>query len=139
MQIITKLFYLYFPPMHSSSSTSKINVIVVTPVTHLHVFLIFCTRWISFFVSFHTGRESGTITYNDSLRYFKTAKHMSILGMEAMLPTEENADGTLHRFTRKRHADVSRCKWLRYGLLYGILNTSCAKNPTNKAENHKLL
>ena len=111
----------------------------MTPFNLLHQFFFFCTSWKGFVDSFQIGKDKGTITYKDSLKYFKTAKHMSIFGMELMLPTEENADGTLHKFTRKRHADVSRCKWLRYGILYGILYPSCAKNPTNKPENHKLL
>ena len=139
MQIISKHFAVSFPSIQLSSSTFKIKVFMVTPLALLHVFFFFCTRCTSFSVSFHTGRERGTIAYNVSLKYSKTAKHMSIFGMELMLPTEENADGTLHKFTRKRHADVSRCKWLRYGILYGILYPSCAKNPTNKPENHKLL
>ena len=102
---------LHFPSMHSIHAL-------------LHVLFFFCTRCTCFSVSFHTGRERGTITYNDSLKYFKTAKHVSIFGMELMLPTEENADGLLHKFTKKRHIEVSRCKWLRYGLLYGILYQS---------------
>ena len=71
------------------------------------------------------GKDKGTTAYNDNLKYFKTVKHMSMFGIDLMLATEENDDGTLHRFTRKRHVDVSRCKWLRYRLLYGILSLSC--------------
>ena len=56
------------------------------------------------------GKDRGTITYNDSFKYFKTVKHMSMFGMEVMSPTEENAEGTLHRFTRKRHVDVSHAR-----------------------------
>ena len=89
--------------------------------------------------SFQMGKDRGTTTYNDSLKYSKTIKHMSIFGMELMLPTDEIAEGTLHRFTRKRHVDVSHPRWLRYGLLYGILRKSCTVKPINKPENHKLL
>ena len=141
LKLCAKYFLLFtthylFPSMYLSCPTFKIKV---TAFAVLHLLFFVCIRWISFADSFHTGKESGTLTYNASLKYFKTAKHMSIFGMEVMLPTEENADGTLHRFTRKRQVEVSCCKWLRYGLLYGILYQSCTVNATNKPENHKLL
>ena len=79
------------------------------------------------------------MAYNKSLKFPKITKHMSIFGTEVILPTDENADGLLHKFTRKRQAEVRHCRWLRNWLLYGILRLSCTVNARNNVENHKLL
>ena len=86
-------------------------------VTHfglVHLFFFFCTRWMSFAVNFHTGKESGTITYNNSLKYFKTTQDMSIWSLCYLLQRRMLKE----RCIRKKHVDMSRLKGLRYGLLY---------------------
>ena len=48
--------------------------------------------------------------YRKSSKYRNTAKHMSMFGIDVMSPNDEKVDGTLHKVTKKRHADVRRCK-----------------------------
>ena len=45
-----------------------------------------------------------------SSKYRNTVKHMSILGIAVKSPKDEKVDGILHKVTRKRQADVRRCK-----------------------------
>ena len=63
---------------------------------------------------FSSGKESGTITYNNSLKYFKTTQDMSIWSLCYLLQRRMLKE----RCIRKKHVDMSRLKGLRYGLLY---------------------